>query len=55
MEISLQEIEETTYWFEILVATGVASEPTLKELVREADEITAMLVSSIKTLKQVSN
>src|SRR5437763_13430481 len=37
LEGGLQELEETAYWFELLVESGIASEKRLSELRKEAD------------------
>jgi len=50
--ISLQEIEETAYWLELLVESGIVSENRLAELRAEADELTAMFVSMVKRAKE---
>jgi len=51
MEISLQELEETSYWFELLAESGVVPEARLADLRKEADELTAIFVASINTAK----
>ena len=44
-----EEADESIYWFELLIETGSMPEDRLRDLIREANEITAMIVSSIKT------
>ena len=51
IESGLQELEETTYWLELLTESGIVPESQLKDLRGEADELTAILVSSVKTAK----
>jgi four helix bundle protein len=51
LEVGLQELEETTYWLELLVEAEIFSATKLAELRREAEELTAILVSSINTAK----
>jgi four helix bundle protein len=51
---ALQEIEETAYWLELLVDAGIMPAPRLKELIKETDELTAILVASSKTAKSRS-
>jgi four helix bundle protein len=51
MEGGLQELEETAYWFELLVESGVVPKARLAELRKEADELTAIFVTSINTAK----
>jgi four helix bundle protein len=47
-----EEADETSYWLELLVEAKIIPEVRLKNLMSEVDEITAMIVSSIKTLRQ---
>jgi four helix bundle protein len=51
LEVGLQELEETGYWLELLTEAGVYSGPRVEGLQREAEELTAMLVSSVRTVK----
>lgn len=51
---SIQELEETIYWLELLVEGELASGNDLADVRREADELMAILVSSVKTVKQRS-
>lgn len=51
IEGGLQELEETAYWFELLVDSEVVAAHKLSALQKEADELTAMLVKSVKTAK----
>jgi four helix bundle protein len=52
IECGLQELEETTYWLELLVDSEIIPEERLKELRKEAEELIAILVSSVKTAKK---
>jgi four helix bundle protein len=52
VEGGLQELEETIYWLELLAESGIVPASRLSDLCREADELTAILVSSAKTAKQ---
>lgn len=47
----LKEIEETNYWLELLVDSGVVTAIKLKELRVESDELTAIFVASLRRLK----
>ncbi len=51
IEGGLQELEETTYWFELLIESKVITAHKLGALQKEADELMAMLVKSVKTAK----
>jgi four helix bundle protein len=48
----LQELEETSYWFELLAASGIVVEEKLKPLCDEADELIAIFVTIVKKVKQ---
>ena len=51
IEGGLQELEETGYWLELLADSGIVKAERLTELLGEANELTAILVASAKTLK----
>jgi four helix bundle protein len=51
IEGGLQELEETTYWLELLAESGIAAERQLADARSEADELTAILVSCAKAAK----
>ena len=51
MQSSLQELDETSYWLELLVEGEIVTEMKLRELQMEANELTAIFVSSVKTAK----
>ena len=51
LESVLQELDETGYWFELLIESGSVKPNLLSELQQEADELMAMLVTSVKGLK----
>ena len=51
LSIVLEEADETAYWLELLLESGHAPADAIDDLLTEADEITAMTVASIKTLK----
>ena len=50
-EGALQELEETTYWLELLADSGIVKAELLSDLIQEADELTAILVASVNTIK----
>ena len=52
IECGLQELEETRYWLELMAESGIMSGEKLKDLFREAEELTAMFVASAKTAKR---
>jgi four helix bundle protein len=52
MGIVEEECDEAVYWIEVLLELGLVSEKRIKELLREADEILAVTISSIKTARK---
>ena len=50
-EGALQELEETMYWLELLAESGIIKAQLLSSLMSEANELTAILVTSAKTIK----
>ena len=55
LKIVEEEADETLFWQELLVETGIVPATRLSELMRETDEIIAMTVASIKTLRTKMN
>jgi len=55
IECGLQELDETVYWPELLVEAGILKQPTVQELLREAEELTAIFVASAKTSGQADD
>jgi len=47
----LKELEETTYWFELLIEGNILPENKLSDLVQESKELTAIFVTIIKKTK----
>jgi len=52
LSIVEEEADETLYGLELLVEADLVPEAQLRDLMQETDEITAMIVSSIKTLRE---
>ncbi len=52
MEGSLQELDETAYWLELLAEAGILPQDRLIDLIKETDELLAIFVSSVKTAKK---
>jgi len=48
---SLREIEESAYWLELLVESGVVSAEKLTPLRQECEELTAIFVTILKRAK----
>jgi four helix bundle protein len=51
MKIVEEEADETAYWLEILVESGLVPKEQITEIYKETNEILAMTVASIKTLR----
>ncbi len=50
-ELALQELEETVYWLELLADSDVVKSELLVDLLDEAEELTSILVTVVKTVK----
>jgi four helix bundle protein len=55
LESVLQELDETSYWLELLVDSEVVTQKRLAGLRTEADTLTAMLVTAVKNIKSRRN
>lgn len=51
LEGALPELEESRYWLELLDAERLVPAAVLMPLVQEADELTAMIIASVRTVK----
>ena len=51
LSIVEEEADESIYWLEPLVESNLAAAESVRELSREANELVAMTVASIKTLR----
>jgi four helix bundle protein len=47
--IVLEEADETVFWLELLIETGIMPEPRVKELLQEARELTAIFTATQRT------
>ena len=52
MGIVEEEADESAYWMELLIESGLLTEAQLSELLKETKEIIAMTVASIRTLQK---
>ncbi|MBN2465154.1 four helix bundle protein [candidate division WOR-3 bacterium] len=52
LEGAQQELAETSYWFDLAQPESLAPAVRLEVLRREADELMAILVASVKTVKR---
>lgn len=53
LEGGLQELEETSYWLELLLESGVMTDKQLTNLLQETNELTAILVTCVKRAKEL--
>jgi four helix bundle protein len=51
MGIVEEECDEALYWMQMLIEAGIVQSSRLTELMDEADQIIAIVVSSIKTAR----
>jgi four helix bundle protein len=51
MKIVEEESDETEYWLELLTEAGLAPQSQMADIYKETDEILAMTIASIKTLR----
>ena len=49
--IVLEEADETTFWLEVMRDSRIFPEEKLKDIVREAQELVAIFVASVRTAK----
>ena len=47
-----EEADESAFWMELLIEGGVMSESLVADLLREANELTAIMAASRKSAKQ---
>ena len=52
MGIVEEECDESLFWMELMIEAGLVPEERLSDLMREADELLAITVSSIKTTRK---
>jgi four helix bundle protein len=55
LDIVLEEADETLFWLELLVESGLMPDKRLADLTSETNEITAMVIASLKTLRAKSH
>lgn len=52
LSIVEEEADESLYWMELLIASGLCTKNKFTTLLQEGNEIVAMTVASIKTLRR---
>jgi four helix bundle protein len=51
LQITLEESDETQYWLELLLELDMLDQQVLHDSLQEADELTAIFVSALKTAR----
>jgi four helix bundle protein len=51
IESATQELDETAYWIELLMESGIVAKQDLTELLQEVEELVAIFVASARTAK----
>jgi four helix bundle protein len=51
-EIALKELRETKFWIEVIIESKLVEKQKLQSLFEETEEITKILVTTIKKLKE---
>lgn len=52
MAVVEEEADESAYWMELLVESGIMPQARMCELLGEADQLVAIAISSIKTARE---
>ena len=50
-----EELDETLYWLELIVESGLVKQQLLDDLMKENNELFKIIVSSITTMKKKIN
>jgi len=53
--IVLEESDETVFWLELLQESHVGSPESVRQLAKEADELTSIFVASLRTAKGIAS
>ena len=49
--VVLEEIDETVFWLELLIETGIVSQSRMENLLKEASELLAIFAASQRTAR----
>ena len=52
METALQELDETTYWIELLTSSGLLRETVSLPVVAESEQLIRIFVTCVKNAKE---
>jgi hypothetical protein len=55
MGIVEEESDESLYWMELLIEAGIEANTKMEALMKEAEELLAIRVASIKTARRTRN
>ena len=55
LQVVIKELRETDYWVKLIERSGMVRAQRLKEFEKEVNELTAICVASVKTLKSGGN
>jgi four helix bundle protein len=50
--VVVEEADETAFWLELLSESGIVKPERLRELYREADELTAIFAATRQTVRR---
>ena len=50
--VVVEEADETVFWLELLIETGIVAEEKLRDLLKEANELVAMFSASQRTARR---
>jgi four helix bundle protein len=54
LNVCLEEVDETSFWLELITESGLLPAPKVKALQQESEELTAIFASAIKTTRERS-
>lgn len=52
LKVVEEEVDESSYWLEVLVESGMIKKDNVDNLLQEANELTSIVAASIKTAKK---
>jgi four helix bundle protein len=55
MGIVLEEADESLFWLELLMESGIAPREKLRPLLEESDELVSIFVASLRTAKRIGD
>jgi hypothetical protein len=55
MGVVLEEADESLFWLELLVESGIAAHEKLGPLLKESDELVSIFVASLRTVKGIGD